>query len=80
MLTDKYLNECLKKYVRFQLIHMVSKRVSELQNGAKPLVESKATSPVEIALQEIAEGKIVPLPKKTHPEPVEENDEETKEE
>ncbi len=62
MLTGKYLNECLKKYSRFQLIHMVSKRVSELQNGAKPLVHTKLTSPVEIALQELAEGKIFSVP------------------
>lgn len=59
MLTGKYLNECLKKYSRFQLIHMVSKRVNELQNGAKPLVAARMASPTEIALQEIAEGKII---------------------
>ncbi len=58
MITGHYLYECLKKYSRFQIIHMVAKRVAELQNGARPLVISKYTSPVEIALQEIAEGKI----------------------
>ena len=63
MLTGKYLNECLKKYPRFQLIHMVTKRVSELEDGAKPLVETKLTSRVEIALQELAEGKIIAAPK-----------------
>jgi len=59
VLTGKYLNECLKKYPRFQLIHMVSRRVSELKDGAKPLVKTRFSSPVEIALQEIAEGRIV---------------------
>jgi len=76
VLTDKYLNECLKKYPRFQLIHMVSKRVNELQDGAKPLVKAKLNSPVEIALQEIAEGKILALPAQSQGEPDETSDEE----
>ncbi len=58
MITGRYLYECLKKYSRFQIIHMVSRRVAELQNGARPLVISKYASPVEVALQEIAEGMI----------------------
>jgi len=58
VITGHYLYECLKKYSRFQIIHMVARRVAELQNGARPLVLSKYASPVEIALQEIAEGKI----------------------
>lgn len=60
VLTGKYLQECLKKYPRFQLIHMVAKRANELQQGAKPLVDSRDPSVVEVALQEIAFGKIVP--------------------
>jgi DNA-directed RNA polymerase omega subunit len=59
-LTGKYLQECLKKYPRFQLIHMVAKRANELQQGAKPLVISRDPSVVEVALEEIASGKIVP--------------------
>lgn len=62
VLTGKFLNDCLKKYSRFQLIHMVAQRSEELRKGAKPLVESRFTSPVEVALQEIAEGKLVPAP------------------
>lgn len=74
VLTGKYLNECLKKYPRFQLIHMVSRRVNELQDGAKPLVKAKLNSPVEIALQEIAEGKIIAAPAHPLGEPDESSD------
>ena len=69
MLTGKYLNECLKKYPRFQLIHMVTRRVNELRDGAKPLVKTKVSSVVEIALQELAEGKIIAAPKVAPPSP-----------
>ena len=41
---------------------MVSRRVHELSDGARPLVDTKVTSPVEIALQEIAAGKLVSVP------------------
>ena len=59
VLTGKFLNECLKKYPRFQLIHMVAQRVNELQQGSKPLVDTKDAPSIEIALEEIALGLLV---------------------
>ncbi len=44
---------------RFLLVALLQKRVRELQNGARPLVQTTAkTSIKEIALQEIWEGKV----------------------
>jgi DNA-directed RNA polymerase subunit K/omega len=70
VLTGKYLNECLKKYSRYELIHMISKRVNDLAQGSKPLVDSMDVSAMEVALREIAEGKIVGKRKKTREDQV----------
>jgi DNA-directed RNA polymerase subunit omega len=46
-------------YDRYLLSVAVEKRVKELFNGAKPLVEVKGNiQPTEIAIMEIAEGLI----------------------
>jgi DNA-directed RNA polymerase subunit omega len=47
-------------YDRFLLSQAVAKRVNELMNGAKPLVElpKKNMQYTEIAILEIAKGKI----------------------
>ncbi len=46
-------------YDRYLLSVAVSKRVEELTNGAKPLLDVKNnTQPTEIAIAEIAEGLI----------------------
>jgi len=46
-------------YDRYLLSVAVSKRVQELTDGAKPLVDvAKNTQPTEIAIREIAEGLI----------------------
>jgi len=47
-------------YDRFLLSQAVAKRVKELLNGAKPLVElpKKNIQPTEIAILEIAKGAI----------------------
>jgi len=46
-------------YDRYLLSVAVAKRVKELLNGAKPLVEVKGNiQPTEIAIMEIAEGLI----------------------
>jgi DNA-directed RNA polymerase subunit omega len=46
-------------YDRYLLAVAVGKRVEELTNGAKPLVDTKKnTQPTEIAIREIAEGLI----------------------
>ena len=71
MLTDKVpiptssaedIVQCLKKYPRFKVVHMVSKRMNELERGSKPLIDSDGLSLVEIALREIAEEKITLSP------------------
>ena len=43
------------------LINMISKRVRQLNNGARPYVhpETKNDEPVDIAMREIAEGKLI---------------------
>lgn len=43
---------------RYQLVMLVSKRVRELSEGAKPLVEIDSKNPMDIAMAEIASGKI----------------------
>ena len=47
-------------YDRYLLSYGVGKRVKELSNGAKPLIQlpKKNMQPTEIALLEIAEGLI----------------------
>ena len=42
----------------FILATLLSQRVKQLRQGAKPLVDSDAKNPVEIALLEISQGKI----------------------
>jgi DNA-directed RNA polymerase subunit omega len=44
---------------RYKLTTMVQKRVAELVKGARPLVPPENKTPLEIAVQEIDEGKIV---------------------
>ena len=43
---------------RFKFTALVQHRIRELMEGARPLVERKGRSDFEIAVQEIAEGKI----------------------
>jgi DNA-directed RNA polymerase subunit omega len=51
----------------FILAILLSERVKELRQGAKPLVETDSKNPTEIALKEISEGKITyKLPEGTH--------------
>ena len=45
---------------RFKFTAMIQKRWKELMFGARPMVEPGDLTPLEIAIQEIAEGKIVP--------------------
>jgi DNA-directed RNA polymerase subunit omega len=49
---------------RFLLVNLLTKRIRQLKDGASPLVEHSDHLVVEeIALQEIAEGEVIP----THP-------------
>jgi DNA-directed RNA polymerase omega subunit len=46
---------------RFLLVNLLTKRIRQLKDGARPhLLDSNNLSVDEIALQEIAEGKITP--------------------
>jgi DNA-directed RNA polymerase subunit omega len=45
---------------RFKLTALIQKRWRELMFGARPMVEPGDKTPLEIVIQEIAEGKIVP--------------------
>ncbi len=51
--------EYLKKTKNdFMLTVLVSRRVRELSRGARPLIETQLKSPVEIAFEEIKQGKV----------------------
>lgn len=43
---------------KYLLATMISKRANQLENGAKPLVETKYRKPTLIALEEIKAGKV----------------------
>lgn len=43
---------------RFKLCTLIQRRVVQLMEGARPLVERGGRSDLEIAIQEIVEGKI----------------------
>jgi DNA-directed RNA polymerase subunit omega len=43
---------------KFKLTALIQHRVRELMEGARPLVERKGRSDIEVAITEIAEGKI----------------------
>ena len=62
-MNDEYLNQAKKKVTDIRLlINGASKRAAELARGARPLVPmlpQDERSHLDIALLEIAEGKIV---------------------
>ncbi len=43
---------------RFKLCALIQHRVRELMAGARPLVDRQGRSDIEVAIQEIAEGKV----------------------
>ena len=43
---------------RFKLTALIQQRVRQLMEGDRPLIERKGRSDLEIAITEIAEGKI----------------------
>lgn len=43
---------------RFRLTALIQHRVRELMEGARPLVERHGRSDIEVAIQEVAEGKL----------------------
>lgn len=44
----------------YQLVVLINKRVRELMYGAKPLIDDKKGSLIDIAISEILSGKIKP--------------------
>src|SRR6266511_2150005 len=62
MSKNELLSKALKAVQsRFLLVNLLTKRIRQLKDGASPLVErSNNVNAEQIALQEIAEGKIVP--------------------
>ncbi|MFP4145336.1 MAG: DNA-directed RNA polymerase subunit omega [Phycisphaeraceae bacterium] len=52
---DKVINELGG---RFKFTALVQHRIRELMEGARPLVERQGRSDLEVAVQEIVEGKI----------------------
>ncbi len=61
LMIESYLDEAIKAVPNQQvLINMVSQRVRQLNQGHRPLVETlPRMSLADVALKEIAEGKIV---------------------
>ncbi len=47
---------------RFKITAMIQKRWRELMFGARPMIEPGRMTPLEIAIREIAEGKITVKP------------------
>lgn len=59
MMVKPTVNELLEKIDdRFQLVIATSKRARQLAEGAEPLTNKQEPSPVTLAAQEIAEGKV----------------------
>jgi len=58
------VEDCLEKVPnRFMLVHMASKRVRQIRDGAEFVVESDNNEDVVTALREIASGKVFLKPK-----------------
>jgi DNA-directed RNA polymerase omega subunit len=62
MSKNALLSTALKKIgSRFLLVNLMTKRIRQLKDGVTPRVERGTNSSVEdIALREIAEGKVTP--------------------
>ena len=52
---DKIDKEMDSKYA---LVVLAAKRAKQLKEGARPLIETRSTNPITIALEEIATGKL----------------------
>mgnify|MGYP001071019032 CR=1 FL=1 len=59
MIVKPSVAELLKKSKnRFELVIATSKRARKIAQGSEPLVDTLEDSPVTIAAEEIAEGKV----------------------
>ena len=56
------IEDCLERVEnRYELVHLATKRVKQLREGAEPLVSSK-NKDIVTALREIASGKVKHAP------------------
>ena len=54
------IEDCLEKVEnRFELVHMVAKRVRQIREGSDYLVYSPKNEDIVVALREIAAGKVI---------------------
>ncbi len=61
MLVKPTVLELLKKVDnRFRLVTITSKRARQIAEGSTPLTQKNEPSPVSLAADEIAEGKVKP--------------------
>lgn len=44
---------------KYTLVVLSAKRAREIMSGSSPLVECKSNKPVTVALEEVAQGKVV---------------------
>ncbi len=75
MLTDPTLEELLPKAsCAYELAVLVSKRASQIVEGAQPMIPDQADNAVSLACKEILEGKVVGvkgnLPKDSYVVPI----------
>lgn len=62
MLVKPTVLELLEKVDnRFELVTMTAKRARQLSQGSTPLTKKEEPSPVSLAADEIAEGKVVAI-------------------
>ena len=60
---DTFIEELIERMGNsYDLVVAAAERAKQLRNGARPLVDIESRNPLTIALQEIAEGKIVLKP------------------
>lgn len=53
------IEDCLRKIPnRFELVHIVAKRVKQIREGSEYLVNSPKNEDIVVALREVAAGKI----------------------
>lgn len=64
--SDELMDKCGGK---FKLTALIQRRWLQLLQGARPMVESKGLTEIEVVIREILDGKIVfELPEGTAPE------------
>lgn len=81
MIVKPTVTELLKKSKnRYELVIATAKRARQISLGDKPLTKVKEESPVTLAANEIAEGKVEIIKEEVVEEVVEENNDENVEE